>query len=237
MKIRKYLFLIPARKNSKRLPNKNTRLLRGKPLISYSLEYANSIAKSSDSICVSTNDDKVIEIAKNYKNIRFILRPDLISNDETSMEEVLFHTLNIYESENQFFDAIILLQPTSPMRKISDFKNLISKYNDDIDMVVSVRESRENPYYLLYEEDNEGYLFKSKKADIKRSQDSPKVFCLNGAFFMYNLKSLKHGKLKGIKRTVKFSMPYKRSIDIDDIIDWELTEIFMSNEYGNNNEG
>ena len=86
------------------------------------------------------------------------------------------------------------------------------------------------PYYLLYEENESGYLIRSKKSDLKRSQDSPKVFCLNGAFFMYNIKSFKRNKLKELKKVVKFSMPYKRSIDIDDAIDWELTEIFMNNE-------
>ena len=78
------------------------------------------------------------------------------------MESVINHTIDCYSKKNMFFDYVVLLQPTSPIRKISDFLNIKKKYNSSVDMVVCVKKSIENPYYLLYEENNKGYLEKSK---------------------------------------------------------------------------
>ena len=143
------IFIIPARKGSKGLLNKNVKNLFNKPLISYSIEFALKIKNNNDLICVTTNDKLVEKIANNYNDIIIIRRPTAYSSDNSSMEIVINHALKFFKTKNILFKSIVLLQPTSPIRRIQDFKNIKKMFRNNIDMVVSVRKARENPYYLL----------------------------------------------------------------------------------------
>lgn len=160
-------------------------------------------------------------------NFDLLKRPSRLATDESSMEEVINHALKNYYVKNISFKAIIILQPTSPLRIKDDFLKLELLFNSKIDMVVSVRKARENPYYHLYEENQYGFINKSKEFEIKRRQDSPNVYCLNGSFFMINPISLRFKKISDFKKIIKFEMPFERSIDIDDEIDWKLTKVFL----------
>lgn len=229
------LFLIPARKGSKGLPKKNSRLLKGSPLVCYTFEYVLKIMESNDEVCVSTDDQKIIELAKPY-GFKVIERPIEFSQDNSTMDEVINHVLEDYRLLDIHFKSIVILQPTSPIRDKIDFLNLKKLYNKNIDMVVSVCEARENPYYLLYEENDEGFIFKSKDLEIHRRQDSPKVYRLNGSFFMINSTSLINNKIKQLKKILKYEMPYERSIDIDDHYDWDLVDFYLNKKTRDNNE-
>lgn len=224
------IIIIPARKGSKGLPNKNIKQLNGKPLISYSIEYAQKIKKSSDIICVSSDDERVEKIVKKYPMVEFLIRPKILAKDNTSMESVLKHLIYKYEEENLFFDSIILLQPTSPIRKIIDFKLISKKFNNKVDMVVSVKKANENPYYSLFEENKDGYLFKSKSSKITRRQDAPDVYCLNGSFFMINVNSLKKESIFNFSKILKVEMPIERSIDIDTKYDLDYLNFLIDNK-------
>ncbi len=222
------IFIIPARKGSKGLLNKNVKNLFNKPLISYSIEFALKIKNNNDLICVTTNDKLVEKIANNYNDIIIIRRPTAYSSDNSSMEIVINHALKFFKTKNILFKSIVLLQPTSPIRKIQDFKNIKKMFRNNIDMVVSVRKARENPYYLLFEENRFGYLEKSKKTSINRRQDAPLVYCLNGSFFMINTKSLEKKAIENFSKVVKVEMPFERSIDIDDELDWEYLKFLIT---------
>lgn len=209
------IIIIPARKGSKGLPNKNILKLNGKSLISYSIEYAQKIKKANDIICVSSDDKRIKEIVNDYPGVDFLSRPKSIARDDTPMESVINHLINQYEKDNFCFNSIILLQPTSPIRRIKDFRLISEKYNNKIDMVVSVKKANENPYYSLYEENEDGFLEKSKPFNITRRQDAPEVFCLNGSFFMININSLKKKSISNFSKILKVEMPDERSVDID----------------------
>ena len=192
----------------------------------YTFEYVLKILESNDEVCVSSDDQKIIELAKPY-GFKVIKRPIEFSQDNSTMDEVVNHVLDDYRLLDIHFKSIVILQPTSPIRETIDFLNLKKLYKPNIDMVVSVCEARENPYYLLYEENDEGFIFKSKDLEIHRRQDSPRVYRLNGSFFMVNPISLNNNKIKNLKKILKYQMPYERSIDIDDEIDWRLTNFFL----------
>ena len=224
-----YLFIIPARKGSKGIPNKNTKLLNGKPLINYTLDYASKVSTGLDKVCITTDDNKVRELTKKY-DFDILKRPSKLATDSSSMNDVVKHVMEKYNRQDIFFKAIIILQPTSPIRHINDFNKIELLYTPEIDMVVSVRKARENPYYLLYEENSSGFIAKSKELIITRRQDAPEVYCLNGSIFMINPNSLDKSDISNFKKLVKFEMPYERSTDIDDSTDWLLTEIFLKNE-------
>jgi len=226
------LFLIPARSGSKGLPGKNTKLLGNKSLIEYSIEFALENLTENDELCISTNDPFVVEIAmKRGISIPFI-RPDHLSNDNASSYDVIIHALNHYESISKKFDAILLLQPTSPFRKKEDYQNLLQEFDSKVDMVVSVKTSKENPYFTLFENTSDGFIEKSKSGIFERRQDCPEVYAFNGSMYLMRVEALKKLKLGEFKKIKKIIMPEDRSVDIDTLADWSLAEFYLKNENG-----
>jgi N-acylneuraminate cytidylyltransferase len=125
----KTLFLIPARAGSKGLPQKNIKNLCGKPLISYSIEFALQNCNTNDIICISTNDLNVVDIAKKQYQIDVpFIRSEELSSDTASTFDVLIDALKYYEKHDCYFDKILLLQPTSPYRIQHDFEKINGGY-------------------------------------------------------------------------------------------------------------
>ncbi|WP_026905519.1 cytidylyltransferase domain-containing protein [Pedobacter glucosidilyticus] len=230
------LYLIPARAGSKGLLGKNTKLLQGKPLVQYTIEFALATANTHDEICISTNDDEVIPIAEKLGIQPPFKRPEHLATDTASSYEVIMHALAYYKTQNKIFDAVLLLQPTSPFRQIADFNKLIAQFDEHCDMVVSVKEAKENPYFTLFEENTEGFLTKSKEGHFKRRQDCPKVYAYNGAMYLMRVKALEEKEISAFMQIKKILMPTERSIDIDTEADWVLAEYFaaINNKFANN---
>jgi N-acylneuraminate cytidylyltransferase len=225
----KVLVVIPARGGSKGLPNKNINLLNGIPLITYTIRCARDLFHDSD-ICVSTDSNQIIEIVKNENlDIPFV-RPSELAEDTSSTRDVILHALSHYESMNIFYDTIIILQPTSPLRESIDIKNALELYYNNLDMVVSVYEPDLNPYYSIFEEDDKGYLVQSKPSSYTRRQDLPKVFAYNGAIYVINVESLKNREINKFDKIVKYIMPQERSVDIDTKLDWKIAELILNNK-------
>jgi N-acylneuraminate cytidylyltransferase len=225
----KILYLIPARKGSKGLPEKNKKKLGTQPLIEYSIDFAAQNKKKDDEICISTNDSDVIKICeKKGVSVPFI-RPEYLSNDTATSYDVIKHALDHYKKVNKYFDAILLLQPTSPFRTQEDFDKLLYEYDADTDMVVSVKLTKENPYFTLFEEDKGGFLKKSKQGDFERRQDCPEVYAFNGSMYLIKVKSLTKNKISEFKKIKKVIMPAERSVDIDTFEDWILAEYYLNN--------
>jgi CMP-N,N'-diacetyllegionaminic acid synthase len=219
------LIIIPARAGSKGIPGKNIKSFAGRPLISYTIEYALKIKNSGDHIVVTSNDPEVVSIASNYiNNLNIIERPDYLSTDTVGMSDVIRHAVNFSEELGLIFDKILLLQPTSPIRDTKDYSHICDLMEDMVDMVVSVRRSKQNPYFNLFEENDKGLLIKCKPGNFSCRQDCPEVFEYNGSMYLANKKALmKHG-LHGMQKIRKFVMPEERSVDIDDEFDWLLAE-------------
>lgn len=225
----KILCIIPARRDSKGIPGKNWKLLNNKPLISYSLEVALNCNKI-DTICVSTNSDDVIQIAEKMGIKIPFTRPESLSLDTTPSYDVLLHALEYYEQQNLQFDAILLLQPTSPFREIHFLEEAIEIFkNSNCDMVVSVNETSFNPYYNLYNETN-GYIHRSIKSDFTRRQDCPITYLVNGSIYVISVSSLKKQQLHEMEKVVKYVMPEAYSIDLDTLTDWRKAEEFLNSK-------
>lgn len=228
------LIFIPARSGSKGIIGKNIKVLNGKPLISYTLEFALRNFKKED-IFVSTDCDKVLNILDNYNLKLPKKRPENLSSDESPIYDTLLHTIAEFEAKNIYYNKIIMLQPTSPFRKDSDLEKIISSYNKDLDAVISVVKSKSNPYFTLYEENKNGFLEKSKKGDYSRRQDCPKVYEFNGSIFLFSIESLRSGYINSFTKIRRFEMESIYSIDIDEPLDWEIAE--MISKKINSNEG
>lgn len=221
------LVIIPARGGSKGIKKKNVKLLGGKPLICYSIDVARTIAEDKH-ICVSTDDDEIITTVKNHGLEVPFRRPVEIAGDTASSHDVISHALHFFEKQGRFYDVIIYLQPTSPFRQEFHLREAMTLYSPELDMVVSAKETHSNPYYVLFEENSEGFLQKSKEGNYSRRQDCPKVWELNGAIYIINPASIKtHNSLAEFKKVKKYIMDDKYSVDIDTNFDWILSEMII----------
>jgi len=219
-----FLAVIPARGGSKRLPNKNILDLKGKPLIVWSIEAAKK-SKYIDEIVVSSDSDKILEIAKKY-SVTTIKRPDNLATDTASSVDVIKHVIyNIKEK----YDYIVLLQPTSPLRNEKHIdeaiEELIKKNADAIISVCEIDHPVEWSNVLPENLSMENFI---SKENLKRSQDLPKRYRINGAIYICKTdKFLKENTFFLEKNIFAYIMDKKSSVDIDDEFDFKLAEFLM----------
>jgi len=226
----KYLVVIPARGGSKGIPRKNIKPFDGKPLIYYTIDTARAIVPDED-ICVSTDDDEIIKVVEDYGLKVPFIRPAELATDTAGTYEVLLHAVDFYEKHGIHYDAIILLQNTSPFRSAEHVKDALALYTPEVDMVVSVKECAANPYYCVYEEDQQGFLHVCKgDGNIFRRQDAPKVYEYNGAIYIINVEVLKTTHMHKMQKRVKYIMDERSSFDLDTKNDWTIAEMIKKEE-------
>lgn len=222
----KPLVIIPARAGSKGLPGKNIKELNGKPLIHYSIEVARSVFED-EQICVSTDGKEIKKVVEETGLKVPFLRPSYLASDTTGTREVLLHALEFFANLEEEIDTIVLLQPTSPLRNENHIREALALYNSTIDMVVSVKETDSNPYYVLFEENSNGFLEKSKKGNFTRRQDCPKVWELNGSIYIINVQSIKKLEISEFTKIIPYKMSSYFSHDIDTIYDFKYIELLL----------
>lgn len=236
MSIRR-LFLIPARAGSKGLPGKNTKILGAKPLIQYSIEFAQVCAEEEDVICVSTNDEEVLQLCEELRVLPPFVRPDEMATDTSSSVDVILHAINFYKELGIHFSEIILLQPTSPFRSKEDFKSMVKLFKQyDCDMVVSVKEVKDNPYFNLFKQNSDGFLegFVKPEKRVTRRQNAPHLYALNGSIYLFKCSAFEALSGLGFEKIVKYVMSDSKSIDIDTFMDWAIAELYLKQSNENN---
>lgn len=221
----KLLFLIPARAGSKGLVKKNVRLLNGKPLVQHTIDVARQLAEDKD-ICLSTNCGEVMQLAKSINLPLPFKRPETLSTDTSTTESVIVHAINHYKEKGITYDYVLLLQPTSPLRTSKNVAEAIEKISEKTEMIVSVKITDANPYYLMFNENSIGQLEPLFKETFTRRQDCPDVYELNGAIYIINVKLLISKGLKNLHKE-KYVMSKRNSVDIDDEIDLHLADSIL----------
>ncbi len=221
------LTIIPARGGSKGVPEKNIKLLGGKPLLSYTTEIALQSKLLTD-VIVSSEDDKIIEIAKTLGVKVPFVRSTELSQDNTPTIEVMIHALEWYNSENIFFDAVCLLQVTSPFRTVAFLDKAIDKFiSSGCDSLVSVQKVPHefNPHWA-FEVNEEGNLkiATGETEIISRRQELPMAYHRDGSIYITKTEVLLqqhslYGKSIGyIESDPEFY------VNIDTLDDWEKAE-------------
>ena len=224
------LCTVCARKGSKGLKNKNLIKLLTKPIIHHTIDQANKI-KSFTKIVVSSNSDKILKSSKK-KVDHVIKRPENLSNDHASKVDAIKHALLV--SEKHFgitCDTIIDLDVTSPLRSLKDIKRALDIFfKKKPGNLVSGHDARRNPYFnqVIEKKGHLDLVCKSKKKIVRR-QDAPKIYDLNASIYIWNRKNLLLSKKLINKKTIFFHMPYARSIDIDDKLDFILVKHILKN--------
>lgn len=226
----KTLYIIPARGGSKGIPKKNIKLLNGKPLIYYSIDIAREMS-IDENICVSTDSDEILYAVEEYGLKTHFKRPAELAEDNSGTYGVLMHAVTFFENKGIHYDNIVLLQPTSPFRMKAHIEEALSLYNEHVDMVVSVGKSHHSPYFNLFEEEESGFLKKSKKSTFETRQAAPPVYFYNGSIYIINIKSLKNQSLNQFEKIRKYEMSDIYSFDIDTPLDWAICETLISNGY------
>jgi N-acylneuraminate cytidylyltransferase len=215
--------VIPARGGSKGVPRKNIRVAAGKPLIAWTIEEALK-SKYIDRLVLSSEDPEIMEIASRYGCDVPFHRPMELALDDTPGIDPVLHALG----ELPGYDYIVLLQPTSPSRAVSDIDGCIERCEESrANACVSVVKCHEHPYHMFSaQHDFTLQRLVPEAINFHRRQDYPDFFLLNGAVYVAQTKWLQHSRTFFSNETVGFEMPEERSLDIDtegDIRRFELS--------------
>lgn len=227
----KPLYIIPARGGSKGIPRKNIRLLGGKPLIAYTISVAQEVAsRRGGYILLSTDDVEIAETARTCGLSVEYMRPACLGADTTSSRDVMLDAMAWADAKGIDYDAVVLLQPTSPLRRACDVEGTMDAFRDGVEMAVSVVRSDANPYYNLFECDSNGFLHICKGSGLlTRRQDAPPVWEYNGAVYVVAPEAVRRRQLGEFERRIPYEMPAERSIDLDTIADWNRAEEIFKN--------
>lgn len=215
----KAICFIPARGGSKGIPKKNIRILGGKPLIAHTIESALNSGLFQH-VIVSTDDVEIAEISKKYGAEVPFIRPQELASDVATFDDVLLHGVTMLLNMSYDFDIVAARDCTVPFIDKNDMKNAIDLLlKSDCDSVFSVCNSHPNPYFGMFEVNSKGYLEPSKIAPhpIKRRQDAPIVYELNG-LYVHNVKTL----LDTGKMFTQKILPYEISKEHGFMIDYEI---------------
>ncbi|REE84513.1 N-acylneuraminate cytidylyltransferase/CMP-N,N'-diacetyllegionaminic acid synthase [Paenibacillus taihuensis] len=221
------LAIVPARGGSKGILDKNIRQLGGKPLIAWTLEAARG-SKYIDRCIVSTDSERIAEVAKGWGGDVPFLRPEYLARDDTPGMAPILHALDQFPE----YETVVLLQPTSPFRLSRDIDDSIELFlSSDAHSVVSVSPV-EKPIAWMYRVQEDGMMESViKDKEILRRQDDSGTFVLNGAVYVSFIREVykKESFLAG--SILAHTMPKSRSLDIDHPIDLEWGELLLR-QYG-----
>jgi len=236
-KNKKILALVPARGGSKRIPLKNIKPLNKRPLIYYTIRTALSCSLI-DKVVVSTDNKKIAAVSKKYGAEVPFLRPQNISQDKTSDQPVVRHCLNFLAKNNETYDYILYLKPTTPFKEKQDIIKAIKTIHDNkLNLVRSVtRVTGVHHPYWMYKEKNSTLSPLLPNFSIKnyyQSQLLPNnIFRLNGVVEIFTKKhALNSDFIYGSRKIGYIEIPEIRSIDIDEKIDFDLANFLLSNKY------
>lgn len=220
--------IIPARGGSKGVKDKNIRLIDGIPLISYAIQCAKESKKTTRFI-VSTDSEIIAEIAKK-EGAEIIYRPSYLAQDDTPMVPVLIHACQELEKNNLYFDLIVLLQVTSPIRTGKDVDNVISMFEDEpnLQAVISVVPMDDIHPARMYTVDNQLNMFPFlKKGEEYRRQDLPLVYYRNGCIYSIRKDILFEQKTLMPSYKKAYIMPQEWLANIDNERDIIITEALV----------
>ncbi|MCF2872459.1 acylneuraminate cytidylyltransferase family protein [Octadecabacter sp. G9-8] len=225
---------IGARAGSKGVPGKNFRNLCGKPLIDWSLDPLFD-SDRIDAVVVSTDSQEMYDHAVAKGALDIGLRPAHLATDDAPKWGVWQHALDAVEATLGPATGFVDLDCTSPLRLLEDINGAIDLFeNDRPDMVMSVCESRKNPYFNMVETDETGALQVSKPlpGGTWARQNAPVVYDHVGLVYVLDPAYLRSAKAIYEGRVIPYVIPAERCLDIDEPIDWKIVEFLMKDRLG-----
>ena len=220
--------IVPARKGSKGIPNKNMSLLDGRPLIEYTIEAAVE-SQNIDYVLVTSDSEEILALSKKFGNkIIQIKRPAELSTDKSTTASVVEHAVKIYHNLIGKPDFIILLQPTSPLRRVTFIEECISLIKmTNKNSLVSVSDPIQHPYDFLTHK-NGIIEYMCREGENNQRQDFKLAKFMNGSIYITKYEYfLLTNKIYSLDSCVLYEIPIEFSIDIDTHLDLLFCETIM----------
>lgn len=235
----KILGLIPARGGSKGIPRKNIKLLGDRPLIAYTIQ-TGLACKLLDTLIVSSEDEEIIGVSKNAGAVVPFIRPVELASDTAPTIDTVLHALHYFKSINQSFDAVCLLQATTPFRHLADLEAAIQAFiSSDADSLISVKRvpHQFNPHWIFKEIADTGFLkiATGEKEIISRRQDLPSAYYRDGAIYLTKTSIILEKKSLYGDKIIHHLMTNSPDINIDTMEDWKMAEQYLEqnkNQFG-----
>ena len=228
------LITICARGGSKGIPKKNIKILNGKPLIAYTIEFAKNLQLlfNNTFIALSTDSNEIKIISNNYQIFTEYERPSNLATDTAGKIETINDILLYHENLNNItFDFIFDFDVTSPLRTINDVLNAYNILREDPEAlnIFSVSDAVKNPYFNMVEKNEKGYFNLVKNSgNFKSRQKSPIVYELNASFYIYRRTFFSQNLTSAITdKSLVYKMPHI-CFDLDHLIDFDFLEYLMS---------
>lgn len=224
-----------ARGGSKGVPRKNIRILDGLPLLAYSIKIAQQ-CPSIDRVVVSTDDEEIASVAREYGAEVPFIRPAELAGDRSSEFDAWKHAIQMFQKiAQEKVDIFVSLPPTSPLRSVVDVERCIQEYQStSADIVVTAKEACRSPYFNMLKNDAEGFStlvnLAPDGARYIRRQDVPQVYDMttvayvSSPDFILKSDSVFSGKVRSVL------VPEERAVDIDTMLDFKFAEFLMNNE-------
>ena len=225
----KILGIIPARCGSKSIKNKNIVDLCGKPLIAHSIDHGNFLKEQGliDRVIVSTDCKKIKDIALQFNGEVPFIRPEKISQDHSKSIEYILHALDFYKQNSIYFDAVLLLQPTSPIRPKEILTEAITKFiKGKSPSLISVYKEiyiNKNVMYYINSKDELIPVSSSHNLGTRKEEHKP-IYIRNGAIYITRTSYLKRFKRIISSNPAYVLMNKLDSVNIDSIEDLELAK-------------
>lgn len=227
------IVLVPARKGSKGVPGKNKKMLAGKPLIQHTIEQALQTPEV-DSVYVSTDDDDIIDLVNSIEGASApFKRPAILADDNSTSVDVYIHFADWWrENKGEELKDLIVLLPTSPLRKPQDISAAIRIFKDkNAKVVLTFKETKPIAWHRYIDQD--GNITKildidEKASIVNRQEISETPYVLNGSIYIFKMKELRETKSYFGEGTYPYIMPSSRSIDIDSPDDFRLAEAILN---------
>ena len=226
LKKERILALIPARGGSKGIKHKNRIPFCGKPLIQYSVDAARS-SRMIDNILVSTDDPTIAEIAERLGAEVPFLRPAYLADDRARTIDVVIHALKYLKERNRYYDSLILLQPTQPLRTAMDIDGAVETFlRKGRQGLVSVSPVDDHPI-LIRTVDEQGKLTKLLSCQSTcRRQDMPVYYKVNGCIYINKVAEIT-SETSLNDNPIPYIMERSHSVDIDDWVDLHVAEYYL----------
>jgi len=231
--IRRVLSVIPARGGSKGLPGKNLLPFAGAPLIAHTITFA-KMCPEIDRCLVSTDSSEIAEVAKRFGADVPWLRPAELARDDTPIWPVLRHALEEAEREQGgHYDALLLLDPTSPAREPSDVAEALRRLigQSDADGIIGVSQPDFNPTWHCVVE-REGWMVALHPEGVRceRRQEAPAVYRINGSLYLWRTAFVRRcadGRWRRDGRHLLYEIPERRAMSIDTADEFERAEALV----------
>jgi CMP-N-acetylneuraminic acid synthetase len=228
------LGIVPARGGSKRLPRKNVRMLRGKPLVAHSIEAAQKATRITR-LVVSSDDEEVLSIARGYGPALALPRPAALAGDTALAIEFVRHALETLEKAGEAaYDAVAIVQPSSPLTLTEDIDatiQLLETSGADSAVTVMELDHAIHPAKLKTMDGDRLLPYLEQESGRMAAHQLPRLFVRNCSVYAIRRTTIEKGEIIG-QDSRGYVMPRERSVDINDELDWEFVQFLAGRAEG-----